>query len=70
MQDNKETTTTNNNLAISLEEFELGYNYDFTPALRADFNGSDYLSWSNVTMMFKRLFPSLICEVYTHRRDL
>lgn len=55
---------TNNNLVISTEEFQKGYNWNFTRYIEDHYNsGVDYLSWSNVTKALKTLFPTYHVEI-------
>lgn len=52
-----------NYLLISKEQFEIGYNYNFTNVVETQYNGSSYTSWSNALRIMKHLFPSFTAEI-------
>ncbi|MGK7894053.1 MAG: hypothetical protein AB4372_10615, partial [Xenococcus sp. (in: cyanobacteria)] len=56
--------STNQNLIISPEDYERGYNYNFVPWVKQDYNGSDYITWSNAFIIFKKLFPTYAVEMH------
>ena len=54
-----ETNMDNNFLQISREDFQKGYDYDFTPYIQSDYTGITYLPWSNAYLILRELFPNL-----------
>lgn len=51
-----------NNLIISYEEFQRGYDFNFTRWIKQDYSGNEYLSWSIVLRILKEMHPTLVVE--------
>ena len=56
-------------LAISQEDYQKGYNYNYVSHVSQDYAGNDYLPWYKITVIVKELFPNLAlaeCPLIKH----